>query len=175
MASCHPEQWKAECEAYLTAQGPYLNRVRRYREVRRCLQIMGFRPGDIVYDLGAGMCDFARYMYSEGEAFRYVPIDGSIDGTDLDNWLVPTNADWFVSIETMEHLYCPLELMTELAAQCGKGVVITTPNPRVTDVLALDSDHKTPISIEDFIKIGYLPEPVQIHYAQDTLLATYQR
>ena len=171
-----PTQWKAECEAYLRAQGPWESRSRRYRAVWRALLQMGFMTGDLVVDVGAGMCDFARYMYrTENQQFRYLPLDGSIDGRDIEKMREEFPfGDWMVCIETVEHMHDPYGLLDVMKARANKGVAVTTPNPRVTDVLALDSDHKHAISIEEFIGIGYLPEPITIHYEQDTLLATYQ-
>jgi len=175
MASYPPEQWKAECEAYLTAAGPYQSRCRRYELVERNLRDMGFQAGDLVVDVGAGMCDFARYMYGAGYAFRYLPIDGSISGIDLDSdILVLCNAEWYVCIETVEHMSNPYALMQKMKNYATKGVVVTTPNPAVTDVLALDEDHKVPVTYDEFVMMKFLPEAVSIHYQDDTLLATYQ-
>jgi hypothetical protein len=166
--------WKAECEAYLTAQGPYLARSRRYQAVREALHHMGFQQGDVVYDVGAGMCDFARYMYTSGECFRYVAIDGAIDGCDIehDYWM-PGVVDWYVCIETIEHLNEPFRMLDDFK-QVTKGVAITTPNPARTDVLALDPTHKSWVSYHGFVDAGYLPNYLSIHYEEDTILATYQ-
>lgn len=165
--------WKAECEAYLTAQGPWLSRSRRYTAVEIALCSMGFHHGDLIVDVGAGMCDFARYMYQEGYFMRYLPIDGSIDGTDIETDPF-ASGDWMVCIETVEHMNKPFDLLRMLAARAKYGVVVTTPNPARTDVLALDSDHKCAISMDDFIGLGYLPNTESIHYEEDTILATYQ-
>lgn len=166
--------FKAECETYLRAAGSYENRSRRYELVVRALVDCGWQQGDVLYDLGAGMCDFARYAYTHGMEMRYVPVDGSIDGTDLEEWSPPQDADWYVCIETIEHLRNPWILLSKMQ-RAKKGAVVTTPNPDRTDVLALDPDHKSPVYSLDFALYGYLPEAVSIHYQEDTLLATYQR
>lgn len=152
-----------------------MTRSRRYQAVRENLHYMGFNQGDIVYDLGAGMCDFARYMYQHGEQFRYVAIDGGIDGIDLEydfDFNSLGAGAWFVMIETIEHLMCPLEFL-ERMSHYGAAVV-TTPNPARTDVLALDPTHKSSVSYQDFVDLGYLPNYESIHYEEDTILATYQ-
>ena len=176
MASCPPEQWKAECEDYLKGQGPWQSRARRYGKVEETLNVMGLNPGDLIVDVGAGMCDFARYMYGNGHFMRYLPLDGSIDGRDIEKMETEFPfGDWQVCIETVEHMHDPLGLLRVMAARANRGVVVTTPNPDVTDVLALDSDHKCAISMDDFIGMGYLPEAVSIHYQDDTILATWQK
>ncbi len=175
MASCPPEQWKAECEEYLKAQGPWEARCKRYAAVLHNLVLMGFSHGDLVVDVGAGMCDFARYVYQQDFAFRYVPIDGSISGINLESDILTLlKADWYVCIETVEHMNNPFLLLQRMKNYAERGVVVTTPNPDVTDVLALDSDHKTAVNAREFVCMKFLPETVSIHYQDDTILATWQ-
>jgi len=171
-----PQEWKAECEAYLTAQGPWVARSRRYRAASLALNHMGFQNGDLVVDVGAGMCDFAAFMYTEGYRFRYVPIDGSISGIDLESDILTLlHADWYVCIETIEHMADPWMLADFMQGYADKGMVITTPNAAVTNVLELDPTHKCGLTLDDFYDHGYLANTESIHYDQDTILATWQR
>jgi len=106
------DQWRQECNEYLAKRvGTYDFRCRRYDIVIERLNEMGVAEHDVVYDLGAGMAEFGRRLYDREFYLRYVPVDGCIDGTDLNDWrddpdLIPP-ADVFVAIEVMEHLRDP--------------------------------------------------------------------
>ncbi|WP_436760235.1 hypothetical protein [Streptosporangium sp. V21-05] len=58
----------------------------------------------------------------------------------------PRAFDWFACLEVLEHLRDPGRLVGALQDNATRGVVITTPNPEVWDVLAMDPTHLTPIS-----------------------------
>lgn len=140
------ERW----EAYLNERrGTYEFRCQRYSAVAEVMIGGGLHMDDDIVDVGAGRLEFERYMRSIGWNGRYTPIDGSIDGTDINHW-VPGPATWFVAIELLEHLDNPFRLMIQMSQQAFKGVVITTPNPAVVDVLAIDPTHVTPIPAEAF-------------------------
>jgi hypothetical protein len=145
------ERWRKylrECPTY----GSAMDRAPEYSIVKKRLDEMGLDHGDTLVDVGAGDCAFDGFLRRDGWSGQYVPIDGSIQGLDLDSkhWsaedlacFVP--ADWYVAIEVLEHCddwRYPLRLMMERAR---KGVVITTPNPDVVDVLAVDPTHRSPV------------------------------
>jgi hypothetical protein len=65
-------------------------------------------------------------------------------GLDLDCWVPPRRWDWFACLEVLEHLTSPTRLLDMMCDAAVHGVVVTTPNPEVVDVLALDPTHRTP-------------------------------
>lgn len=145
-------EFRDKCRAYLDERtSTYESRSRRYRVVADALLRMGVQEGDAVVDLGAGTCDLAYYLHKNGQYVRYVPVDGCIDGTDLNNW-TPVKADAFTLVEVLEHLEHPLDLLQTLKWSARKGIVLTTPNPDCVDVLGMCHDHITeihPYMLED--------------------------
>lgn len=129
--------------------GTYDFRTKRYSLVANELRKLGLTDAQTVCDVGSGMCEFGRYLYKElNWSGQYIPIDGSIDGTDLDNWIPHFRADYFVAIEVLEHLRNPLQFFELLNQYARKGVVITTPNADTlgeAHVLEMDCTHVTPI------------------------------
>jgi 2-polyprenyl-3-methyl-5-hydroxy-6-metoxy-1,4-benzoquinol methylase len=117
--------------------------AQRYDPVITEMVALGLETGDLVYDLGAGMGEFGHRLVELGYRVRYVPVDGAIDGTYLEYWTPPITADFFVCIETIEHLPKAhgLRLLGKIEAKATKGCVLTTPNPEVVDVAALDQTH----------------------------------
>lgn len=143
-------------DTYLEGRtGTYEFRCRRYDAVIDRLHAMGMRKADSVLDLGAGRMEFARRLRERQHVGMYIPVDGSIDGTDLNTWEPPDHVDWAVAIEVIEHLERPDALMTKAKVAARYGLVITTPNPDAVDVLALDPTHITPVSIGDLAQWGY--------------------
>lgn len=116
----------------------------------------GFMANDVVVDIGAGRMEFAKRLQERvnWNPMCYVPVDGSIDGTDIETW-EPGFADWFVAVELLEHLEDPARLINLLPSRARKGIVATTPNPFEIDVLAIDRTHKTPLYPDDFNSAGY--------------------
>lgn len=99
-----------------------------------------------VIDVGAGWTEFDYTLRAEyGWKGRYIPIDGGIDGTDLERWWPSRYVDWVVGLEIIEHMEDPQHLLDAMYHAATRGVVLSTPNPRTTDVLGMDSTHKTPI------------------------------
>lgn len=163
-------------EAYLAERtGTYAFRCRRYRAVHRALARHGLADGDIVYDVGAGMCEFGRFLFTQvGWSGRYVAVDGAIDGTDLDEWTPRDDAHAFVAIEVLEHLRDPLCMLALLERRTTKVSVITTPNPETVDVLALDSTHVSPIAADDLRARNWSVRALRLFNShEDTLLATW--
>lgn len=156
-------------------RGTYEYRTLRYSAVYDEMKAMGLADHDLIVDIGAGMCDFDRYL-RQVHSFdgRYLPVDGAIDGTNLNEWTPQISADFFVSIEVIEHLRDPWSLIRILKQYTDKGIVLTTPNPRVVDVLSLDKTHITPISREELEVAGFTVTAISVFGAgDDTLLATH--
>lgn len=136
--------------------GSYQFRCIRYAAVADLLIRNHLGDDDLIVDVGAGWCEFDHYLRTSlGWRGRYLPVDGSIDGTDLEDWQPEFNAAFFVALEVLEHLERPYELAFQMQRLCTKGVVLTTPNPATVDVLAMDKTHRTPISLQDFQAWGY--------------------
>jgi hypothetical protein len=137
---------KQACQGYLNERcSSYWFRCRRYKAVADKLFELGLKDSHTMFDLGAGRCDFDYYMRTTRKwRGRYVPIDGSIDGTNLEKWF-PVEAEWYVAIEVVEHLSFPIHFLWDCMYHVRKGMVITTPNPKTTDVLGMDPTHITPV------------------------------
>lgn len=144
------EMWNHYLDASET-YGTYFNRRPEYMMVARELFMMGIQDDESVLDVGAGSCDMDQYLRTECDwRGKYIPIDGVIDGVDLNSW-VPQKGlqvDWVVCIETIEHVFDPERLVRLCLALARKGVVFTTPNPDVVDVLAVDCTHFASITKE---------------------------
>ena len=168
---------RARWEAYLAERtGTYEYRTRRYAAVADEMELLGFADGDLVVDVGAGMCEFDRYMRERGMHPRYVPVDGCIDGTDLNLWRPSLAFDFFVAIETIEHINTPAGMLNAFERKARKGAVLTTPNPERVDVRAMDKTHVSPIDpwwLEErdwrVEKRSFFGQP------EDSLLGIYQR
>src|SRR6266568_1986073 len=82
-----PTEHYFRCNEYLNERkGTYAFRRRRYDAVGRRLLALGLQEGDVVADLGAGRCEFGRYLRLEFPQLGliYLPFDGAIDGIDFD-------------------------------------------------------------------------------------------
>lgn len=150
----------AKWEEYRDSRrGTYEFRCRtRYVGVLGKLQELGLGTYSTVMDVGAGSCQFGRYLRSIGWRGLYVPVDAVLDGTDLEDWTFTRPvlfADFVVSIEVAEHLSRPLAFLNTLEVAAGKGVVVTTPNPAVVDVRRCDPTHVSEISATHFRLLGW--------------------
>lgn len=160
------------CRAYIGARKSCFEfRAIRYEAVADMLFVLGLTNNDTVVDVGAGDGEFGVYLRGRGFTGQYTPVDGMLDGTNLNYW-TPEPAEFFVSIEVIEHLEVPEKLLRILDNAASKGVVLTTPNPIVTDVKAMDATHISEVYPEDFLKAGYRVHP-QIFFfePEDSLLA----
>lgn len=138
-----------ECGRYLSERSSsYWFRCRRYKAVAQKLFDMGLANHHLLVDIGAGRCDFDYYLrVTHKWRGKYLPIDGVIDGTNIDNGLWnPPYCDFITAIEVIEHLYKPTDFLAKTINRARHGVVITTPNPRTTNVLGMDRTHVSPIS-----------------------------
>ena len=161
---------------YLDARtGKYEWRCERYDGVIDKLVEMGLQDGDSVVDIGAGRQEFHKRLEERGFKVFYEPIDASIDGVDLNEWVSPFRADFFVAIELLEHIHEPFRLMEDMEMKARKGVAATTPNPRTTDVLGMDPTHVCQIDETDFNNLGWYTE-IRSFYGQpdDSILAWRQ-
>lgn len=144
------------CDNYLDErQGKYEYRAIRYRAAIDTMRDYGLDDTMTVVDIGAGMTEFDYTLRKEYNwRGRYIPVDGGIDGTDLDNWVPPREAHWFVALEILEHLSDPFTLLNNLQHSATRGVIISTPNPDTTDVLGMDPTHKTEVHKVDLEQAG---------------------
>lgn len=133
------------CDNYmLEREGKYEWRAVRYRAAADVIFANGFDDSMTIFDIGAGMTEFDYCLRVEyGWKGRYIPIDGGIGGEahNLETWIPPREGHWFVALELLEHLHNPYRLLMEMQTYATKGVIVSTPNPRTTDVLGMDPTH----------------------------------
>lgn len=145
------------CDDYLGSRtGKYEWRRVRYRAAGYKMRFNGLSNDDTLIDVGAGWTEFDFCLRTDFNwRGRYIPIDGGIDGTDIETWVPPRSVDWFVALEIIEHLDDPFRLVRTMVQHARKGVIISTPNPRTTDVLGMDATHKTPVWRKDLVLSGF--------------------
>lgn len=138
------------CDNYMDERtGKYEYRAVRYRRAINAMKFYGLDDSMTIFDVGAGMTEFDYCLRAEFNwRGRYIPIDGGIDGTDLNNWTPPRDAHWFVALELLEHLNNWGGLVQRMQAKATQGIVISTPDPRTTDVLGMDPTHVVEIQPE---------------------------
>jgi hypothetical protein len=153
------DQRIASCDRYLGARtGKYQWRRVRYLAALNALLELGVTHNSTVMDVGAGWTEFDYCLRTDGKLrSRYIPVDGCIDGTDLETWTPSRDVDFVVALELVEHLERPQRLVRALQEH-SKGIVISTPNPETTDVLGMDETHRTPIHRADLIDWGFTVE-----------------
>lgn len=142
-----PARLMETCDGYLASRtGRYEWRAQRYRAAMKAMQELGLSHNSTVVDVGAGWTEFDYTLRAEGGyRCRYWPVDGCFDGTNLEKWVPPRKADFFVALELIEHLVDPWRFLAELQAKAQVAVIVSTPNPLTTDVLGMDATHKTEI------------------------------
>lgn len=149
----------ANCDQYLGDRtGKYEWRAVRYRAAAKAMRFYdGLLDSDTVVDVGAGWTEFDYCLRAEfGWRGRYSPVDGGLDGTDLNSWTPPRKAEWFVGLEIVEHLTAPFLLLEKLKLYATKGIILSTPNPRTTDVLGMDPTHVRPIEAWELENTGFV-------------------
>jgi hypothetical protein len=136
--------------------GKYEFRAIRYRAAIDVMLANGLDDSMTIFDVGAGMTEFDYTLRAEYNwRGRYIPVDGGIDGTDLNNWIPPREAHWFVALELLEHLDNPIHgLLFNMQRAATRGIVISTPNPLTTDVLGMDPTHVCEIHKSDLEMAG---------------------
>jgi len=160
------------CRNYIgNRYSSYEFRSIRYEAVFETLRMLGCRPFHSILDVGGADGEFGRYLKEQGHHGDYQVVDGMLDGTDLNNWHPHRVADFAVSIEVIEHLKEPRRFLRALDAAAGHGVVLTTPNPHVTDVKAMDATHISEVFPKDFYSEGYRVYPQILFFENgDSLL-----
>lgn len=145
-----------ECNKYLAERtSSYWFRCRRYKAVAEKLIELGLSDKDTIYDLGAGRCDFDFYLrVTKRWRGRYIPVDGSIDGTNLETLTLPKPADWHVAIEVIEHIH-KMDRFVDVLKSAKRGCVITTPNPHVVNVLSMDPTHVREVFAYELHNAGF--------------------
>lgn len=149
------------CDQYLGERtGKYEWRAVRYRAAVDAMTSNHLLlDTDTVFDIGAGWTEFDYCLRAEFHwRGRYIPIDGGIDATNLNSWTPPRNAEWFVALEILEHLGTPFMLLEKMKQYATKGIVISTPNPRTTDVLGMDPTHVRAIEKKELENSGFMVE-----------------
>lgn len=154
-----------QAEQYLWGpRDSYNRRKNRYDMTGQLMRYAGLGDRDIIADVGAGLCELDLCLRQDfGFRGRYVPLDGWLDGMDLEVWEPPRTFDWFVALEVLEHVHDPLRLVRSLQAKAVKGIVVTTPNPDVWDVLAMDDTHVTPIEQDLLADWGFATSLHEFH------------
>jgi len=149
------ESWADICDEYARShKRPYVERKIRYQVAGDRMCRGGLTDRHTVVDVGAGWTELDFCLRTEhGWRGRYVPIDGWLDGTNLDLWSPTRSFEWFAALEILEHLHDPFRLLRELMESATMGVVVTTPNPFVHD-LSQDPTHITPITREMLEEVG---------------------
>jgi hypothetical protein len=144
------------CDNYMDERtGKYEYRAIRYRHAISAMMDHGLDSSMTIFDVGAGMTEFDYCLRTEFNwRGRYIPIDGGIDGTNIESWIPPRDAHWFVALELMEHLHNPWLCLGHWKNAATKGVIISTPNPETTDVLGMDPTHVVEINKSDLEKRG---------------------
>lgn len=149
----------ANCDNYMDERtGKYEWRAVRYRKAIETMYANGLDDSMTVFDVGAGMTEFDYTLRAEyGFRGRYIPIDGGIDGTDLNAWIPPRDGHWFVALELIEHLWNWPTLVGHMQARATQGVIVSTPNPRTTDVIGMDPTHVVAVDWADLVVAGFKP------------------
>jgi hypothetical protein len=152
-----PQEQIRACDGYLAARtGKYEWRRVRYLATLNALQGRGLADHHTVIDVGAGWTELDVCLRVDGGwRGRYIPVDGCVDGTDLEVWTPWRDADFFVALELLEHLEDPERLARELQRATTSALIVSTPNPATTDVLGMDSTHVTPIRAEELAGWGF--------------------
>lgn len=141
--------------------GTYLERTPEYEVVTTMLSTLGLKDDDLIVDVGAGSCDMDHYLRTAaGWRGKYLPIDGATHGIDFNvkhpyEYLPSSKADFYVCIETLEHLYNPETLVKFMQMRATRGIVVSTPNAESVDVIAVDSTHVYPIYPHDLEGWGF--------------------
>lgn len=171
------------CDEYLEARtGHYAYRAVRYRAAADWMMRNGLDDTMTVVDVGAGWTEFDYCLRKEFDwKGRYIPIDGGIDGTDLNDWNPMREADFFVGLEIIEHLRNWDLLLMELQFWAKRGIVLSTPNPATTDVLGMDPTHVVEIWPRDLESFGFGVSDAIFYGGKfsdgkpDSLFATWRR
>lgn len=173
----------ANCDQYMDDRtGKYEYRAVRYRAAIEWMLANGLDDSMTVVDVGAGMTEFDYCLRAEyGWRGRYIPVDGGIDGTDLNNWFPPRDAHFFVALELIEHLERWGDLVRRMVDRATIGVVMSTPNPHTTDVIGMDPTHVTEVYPYQLTQKGFSVKETTFYGGvfsdgkPDSLFATWRK
>lgn len=149
----HPED-----EYMHSREGCYEYRSVRYAAAAQAMASSkhGLDNDDTVVDLGAGWTEMDYYLRRDMDwRGRYLPMDYSMTGVDLETWTPPRSFEWFVALEIAEHLHDPARFLSALQDAATHGVVVSVPDPRTVDVLAIDDTHVTTPGVELLESLGF--------------------
>jgi hypothetical protein len=162
--------------------GKYEYRAVRYRAAIDWMYANGLDDSMTVVDVGAGMTEFDYTLRAEYNwRGRYIPVDGGIDGTDLNVWTPPREAHFFVALELIEHLVNWERLVDGMKTAAMRGVVMSTPDPRTTDVIGMDPTHVREVWPGQLEAMGFDVEPSLFYggvFSEgklDSLFATWRK
>lgn len=165
----NPTDERARWARYLAetpTYGTYFDRRQEYAKVYERLLAMGLQDGDLIVDVGAGPCDFDRYLRQDARwNGRYWPIDGAVQGVDFERvapagYLPTGSVDWIVAIETIEHVPAAMMIVPHLLGRASSGVVVSTPNGEILDVASLDPTHVDSYDTARLVALGLEVEGV---------------
>lgn len=173
----------ASQDKYLSERtGKYEFRAVRYRLAADELVRMGLNDSHTLLDLGAGWTEFDYCLRVEyGWRGRYIPVDGSINGEDLNIWHPPREYDFFVGLELLEHLASPAHLVEAVQRKTLVGGVVSVPDPSKFDIMSIDDTHITEVTSHMLEGWGFVTQNVQlyggIHTAgeDDALLGVWEK
>lgn len=155
LAAHNQNEW---CRYMDERSGRMEYRFIRYAFVADALFKLGLVDNNLIVDVGAGYCDFDFYMRAvRGWKGRYLPVDGCIDGTDLEHGYGLYRPDFVVCLEVLEHLRNWDKLLEQMKAECGRGLVVTTPNTNKLGhqaVVDMDRTHVSPLYKRDLASRG---------------------
>ena len=155
--------------------GDYAFRSRtRYKSVAIELAVLGLSDEHLLVDVGAGTTQFDYFLRTDmGFNGRYLPVDATLDGTDLETWTPAVVPDFAVAIEVIEHLH-DAERMLGILEHVKIASVITTPNPAVVDVIACDPTHVSVIPEGLLRRRGWRTSTESLFgKPHDTIVATF--
>lgn len=166
------------CENYLTQRtGCYTWRAVRYNAAAIAMKAMGLTDDSLVVDVGSGWTELDFCLRTEHTwRGRYHPVDGMLDGVNLNQWTPPRQADFFVALEVLEHLDDPARLILAMQRYARCGVVVSVPNPRTTDVLGMDDTHVSVVGPKLLRGCGFTVEERAFYGGHaDSLFAVWRR
>lgn len=155
----------AICDSYLAQrEGCYEYRAVRYRMAARKMVQLGLDDTCTVADIGAGWTELDFCLRAEfGWRGRYIPVDGGIDGTDLETWTPPRTVDFTVGLEVIEHIHDWRRLLLMMAGASTRGVLVSTPDPDKVDTFAIDPTHVAAIRADDLAGLGMTTRRVTLY------------
>jgi hypothetical protein len=175
----HVDEIAPEAIKYMNSRmGTFEFRAKtRYMKAYCALVSIGLKSEHVLLDIGAGSCQFDHFMRTRFRWMgRYLPVDATLDGTNLNNWKPKAKVDFVVCLETLEHLKVPDRMLRHIRSAAKYGAVVTVPNPDVVDVLRCDPTHVSVVDPGMLLRHGFEVTPVNCFGKKDdTLLGVLSR